>query len=318
MARRDLPRWMHLKHGRYYFVRENKWHPLSRDLHDALIEYARIISASEKGKIDSLIDRALADMKLTVAAKTYQNYASCARRVKEAFAEFEPSQVKPVHVARFLDDNKATPSMANLLRSFMKGAFDRAVRWGEADSNPVREIKNFKTAKRDRYITPDEYKSIRQHASPTLQSLMDVAYITGQRIGDVMAIRYADITDAGVFVKQQKTGNKVLISMTPDLAASIEQARALHQSVKGMTLFHRRNGKPLSYQTIYGHWRKACDAAKVDNAHFHDIRAATATDAKRAGQDSKTLLGHTTESSHNRYLRSKETPVAKPVRARKS
>lgn len=315
---RTLPRWMHLKHGRYYFVRDNKWHPLSRDLHDSLVEYARIVSAGEKGKIDDLIDRALADMQKTVAASTFKNYSACARRVKETFAEFDPPQVRPTHIARFLDDNKDTPSMANLLRSFLKGTFDRAVRWGEVDSNPVREIKNFRTAKRDRYITPDEYKSIRDNASPVLQCLMDVAYITGQRIGDVMAIRYADISDDGVFVRQQKTGNKVLITMTPDLAAAIEQARAIHQSVKGLTLFHKRNGKPLSYQTIYGHWRKACSAAKVENAHFHDIRAATATDAKRAGQDSKTLLGHTTESSHNRYLRSKETPVAKPVMARKS
>jgi integrase len=87
--------------------------------------------------------------------------------------------------------------------------------------------------------------------------------------------------------------------------------------VRGLTLFHKRDGSPLSYTTMYGHWRKACQAAGVEGANFHDIRAAAATDARAAGGDSQTLLGHTTESSHRRYLRSKVVPVAQPLPARK-
>ena len=102
------------------------------------------------------------------------------------------------------------------------------------------------------------------------------------------------------------------------LAEVIATAKTLHQSVKGFTLFHKRDGKPIPYGTLYHQWSNACRGAKVEDAHFHDIRAAAATDAKAQGLDSKTLLGHTTESSHNRYLRSKETKVATPNRARKS
>lgn len=315
---RTLPRWMHLKHGRYYLVRGNKWTPLARDLHDALVEYARLVAGPNGGALADLVRRALADMKLTVAPSTFKHYTICANRVLEAFEEFAPEQIKPHHVARFLDDNKGTPSMANLLRSFLKGMFARAVRWGVVEANPVRDIGQFKTKKRDRYITAGEYQAIREAATPTLKCLMDIAYITGQRMGDVMKLRYSDITEAGVYVKQQKTGARILISMTPDLDAAIQQARAIHQSVKGLTLLHKRDGTPLAYGTIYHQWRAACAAAGVEDAHFHDIRAASATDAKAQGLDSKTLLGHTTESSHNRYLRSKATPVATPVPRRKS
>lgn len=315
---RTLPRWLHIKHGRYYFVRNNKWQPLSRDLHDALVEYARLITAPDRGELPDLVARALADMKKTVAASTFKNYSTCSRRVLDAFAEFSPQQIRPHHVACFLDDNKATPSMANLLRSFLKGMFARAVRWGIVEANPVRDIEQFKTNKRDRYITADEFHRICERATPTLRCLMDLAYITGQRMGDVMKIRYCDITDAGVFVKQQKTGQRVLIAMTADLDAAIKQAKVIHRSVKGLTLLHKRDGSPLAYGTIYHQWVKACQEAKVEDANFHDIRAAAATDAKAQGLDSKTLLGHTTESSHNRYLRSKATPVATPVPVRKS
>lgn len=315
---RALPRWMHQKHGAYYLVRANKWHRLASNLHDALVEYARLTAGPEKGAFGKLIADVLADMKLTVAPSTFKNYTTCSRRVLEAFEEFTPQQVKPYHVARFLDDNKATPSMANLLHSFLRGAFKRAVRWGVVEADPTRDIEQFKTEKRDRYITAEEYKRIRENATPTLACLMDIAYITGQRMGDCRHIKYADISEAGVFVKQQKTKARILIAMTPDLAEVIAKARTLHQSVKGLTLFHRRDGSPIPYGTLYHQWSNACRDAKVEDAHFHDIRAAAATDAKAQGLDSKTLLGHTTESSHNRYLRSKETKVATPNRARKS
>lgn len=311
-------RWLHFKHGRYYLVRENKWHPLARKLQDALVEYARLTAGPDAGALADLVERTLLDMKLTVAPSTLKNYQSSAKRVLEAFAEFSPQQIKPQHIASFLDDNKATPSMANLMHSFLSGMFTRGVRWGIVEANPVRDIKKFKTEGRDRLITDDEFKRIRENATPTLQCLMDIAYITGQRIGDVMKIGYADISDAGIYVKQQKTKTRRRIKMSPDLAAAIARAREIHQSVKGLTLFHKRDGSPLAYGTVHHHWLKACAAAGVEDANFHDIRAGTATDADDAGMDSKGLLGHETESSHRRYLRSKQVKVVNPVPMRKT
>lgn len=314
---RVLPRWMHFKHGRYYLVRSNKWQPLARNLHDALVEYARLTAQSGGGEFQDLIDRALADMKKVVGQSTFKNYMTCSRRVVEAFAEFSPSQIKPKHIAQFLDDNRETPSMANLLRAFLRGVFVRAVRWGIVEIDPTRDIKPFKTGKRTRYITEDEFARIRQYASPTLRCLMEIAYLTGQRIGDVLGIRRENISDAGLYVEQEKTGARVLIRMTADLEAAIRGAGQLHDCVQALTLFHKPDGSPLAYSTIYGQWRRACAAAGVEDANFHDLRAAAATDAKAQGLDSRALLGHTTESSHNRYLRSKIVPEVQPIPARR-
>lgn len=314
---RLLPRWLHLKHGGYYYVRDNRWRLLSRDYGAALAEYARIVGRPGSG-VGKLVDRALADMRPGIATSTYAVYSICAERVTEAFAEFAPPQIRPVHVAQFLDDAKATPSMANTLRAFLLNVFNRAVRWGIIESNPARDIKPFPVRRhRDRYITAAEQAAIRAAATPTLQCLIDVAYLTGQRISDVLAMRLADIAPEGVFVRQRKTGARVLIEMTADLADAITRAKSLHGSVRGLTLFHKRDGSPLAYKTIYGHWRAACAAAGVADARFHDLRAAAATDAKAAGQDSRALLGHTTESAHAGYLRSREIVHARPVRARK-
>lgn len=314
---RTLPKWMHEKHGAFYLVRRNTWVPLGRNLHNALVEYARLTAGVDKAALPELVGRCLADMKLTVAASTYKSYQIAAKRFEEAFAEFAPQQIKPHHLATFMDDNKHQPTMANLYHAFMGGLFSRACRWGVIEVNPLREVKKFKTEARDRLLTNVEWFAIRQHASPTLQCMMDISYITGQRIGDVMKIKYSDISDEGVFFKQKKTKTRLLVAMTHDLRVAVQAARELNQSVKGMTLFHKRDGAPLAYTTIYGHWRRACESAGVEDAHFHDIRADAATEANRAGRDSKALLGHASEQTHKRYLRSKEVPVATPNPARK-
>lgn len=319
MAKRALPRWMHEKHGAFYLVRYNKWHRLGKDLHAALVEYARLTAGPNKAELSKLVTDTLADLKADgLAESTLKNYGIAAKKILDAFVEFTPQQVKPHHVAVFLDSMKAKPSAANHCHALLRNMFKRGVRWGIVETDPTRDIEQFKTGARDRYITEAEYARIHQNATPTLQCLMDIAYITGQRIGDCRHIRYEDISEAGIFVKQKKTKAKVLISMTPDLQEVVNRAKGLHTSVRGLTLFHTRKGTPIPYATLYHQWQTACKAAGVENANFHDIRAAAATDAKAAGQDSKTLLGHTTESSHNRYLRSKATPVATPNKRRKA
>lgn len=314
---------MHEKHNAYYLVRNNKWHRLAGNLHDALIEYARLTSGPDGAALGKLVADVLDDLKLTVADSTFKNYLSCSQRVMEQFIEFTPEQIKPSHVARFLDDYKRTPSMANLLHAFLRNMFKRAVRWGVIEADPSRDIEKFKTDGRDRLITDEEWKAIKKKASPVLSALMDLAYITGQRIGDVIGIRHVDISKEGVFIKQKKTKARRLIQMTQDLEAAIGIAGGLYPGVKSQMLFHKPDGEPLSYTTIYGHWRRACHAAGIEavgkkGVHFHDIRAGTATEADEAGADGRGLLGHTTESSHNRYLRSKKVKKVAPIPARKS
>lgn len=309
---------MHEKHGAYYIVRNNKWTRLASDLKEALIEYANAISAPSLGVFAELTEKVLSEVKKTRTESTYQHYKICKNRADKAFQEFEPRQIKAIHVIRFLDDYKDTPSMANTMRAFMKVVFKRGVELEYVDESPMRDVAKHETKSRSRYLTETEFNQIKEKASPVLSVLMDIAYMTGQRVGDCLKIRYADISSQGIFFCQQKTGNKVMIAMTPDLEDAIKRAKNLHKSVKGLTLFHRPDGSLIPYRTINGQWVAACKEAGVTDARFHDIRAAAATDAKMNGLDSKTLLGHSSELVHNKYLRSKEVPVAMPNAPRKA
>jgi integrase len=319
MKHTRLPPSLHYKHGRYYYVKANRWTPLSRDYHDALIQYAGIVKPGGGG-IGELLDRFIVEVKPAIRPNTLKSYLQAIEKLKKALVEFAPNQLKPVHVAQLLDHYRATPGVANVMRNVLKQAFTKAILWGLAETNPAQFVPPLKTGKRGRYLTHAEYQAIRASATPTLQSIIDVLYLTGQRIGDVLKLRHSDIDADGIFFRQEKTGNRLRIAMSDDLRAALSAARALHVhgAVKGLTLFHNRQGRPLSYQTVRTLWSRAVKSAGVHDAHLHDLRAKAGTDAKAQGLDSKTLLGHTSESAHSRYLRSKEIPVAQPVKIRKS
>lgn len=302
---------MHENHGAYYYVYRNKWTFLSRDFSDALRLYAGLV-APKTGGMPALLDRYLAQA--NVAPKTMKTYTVCATRLKVAFEEFQPADVKPQHLYEYFAAKNVTQGMSGQFRSVMIGAMKLAVKEGLVERNLMREVETFSSGKRDRYITDGEYLAIWDNASPTMRAIMDVCYLTGQRIGDVLSIRYADLKESGIAFKQQKTGTELIVEWSPDLEAAVATARALHQSVKGMTLFHTRRGSKFSYSTIHTLWLRAVERSGIENAHIHDIRAKSATDAKKQGVDSMALLGHKSESVHQRYLRNKDVPIVQGIK----
>lgn len=312
---RNYPKRFHEKHGAFYYVFQNKWQPLGNDYADALRKYAALINPKRPGSVPDYIDRGLARIK--IAANTRKAYTLAAGKLKVAFEEFDPEDFRPTHFYQWIAAKKITPSMAQLFRSVMVSAMQLAVEEGRIDLNPMKSVRNWHGRTRDRYVSNEEFLLIQKNAHPVLQAIMSISLQTGQRIGDVLKITYADLTDEGVYVAQQKSQGKTkrIIAWTPDLREAVNVAKALHKSVKGMTLFSSRQGKPLAAQTVRDWWVKAVTKAGMDyhDTHMHDIRAKTGTDARKQGLDSKNLLGHSTDSAHERYQRSKEIPVVQPL-----
>jgi integrase len=270
------------------------------------------------GGLDELIDTTLQESAKECAANTMKAYKVAARVIKKAFAEFRPAQVRGPHIAQFLDAHRDTPNQANQCRTVLKLAFNRAVLLGQADANPVISIPPFKTKTRERYISQSEFRAIKAQASPQLAVCMELCYLTGQRIGDVLKIKRTDMDEDGIYIKQQKTKTPLRIRWSTELRAAVESAKALSGKVRGFNLLAGGKGQPFLYDTINDHWVAACAAACVKDANLHDLRAAAGTDANAACQDSKGLLGHKSESSHQRYMRGKIVPLVEPVHRKTS
>lgn len=306
---RHLPSCMYFRHGAYYLVRRGKWSRLGDDLASALAEYGRLYD-KPAGGIDDLIDWIIVESeRKQLAASTLEQYRVAAKKIKAAFSEFSPEQVRPWHVGQFMDHYRATPNMANRTRTIMKMAFDHAVYIGACQTNPVSSIGRLKEKKRDRYLSDEEYRLIAINASQVMRAIMNMAYLTAQRISDVIAIRLGDISKDGVIFRQQKTKARLLVNMNPDIQNVIEQAIALHGDATRIYLFGQRNGKARSYRGVRDQFARAAANAGINGATLHDIRAKSLTDAKKQGLNAQQLAGHTTEAQTVRYIRSRETVV---------
>jgi integrase len=306
---------MYFKHGRFWYVKRGTWHDLGTVRRDAFTEYERLTSDSKQGTMPALIDRAYAAHIVGKAQGTAVAYATCRDRLKKVFAQFEPHEVKPKHVAQLRLADAKTPNQANRNQSFLKIVFDFALEQGIVDVNPVAGARRLKQGKRDRYITDAEFLAIRPHAVPRMQCLMDICFFTGQRIGDVLRIRYDDLQPEGLSFKQQKTGARLVVRWSPGLTAAIAMAKALDSAGRvvsidrGWLFKGRTAAKPLTYKSAQRDWNQACAAAGVEDAHLHDLRAKGATDVKRQGGDATALLGHSSAKQTEVYIRAREIPV---------
>ena len=315
---RSLPPCLYLKSGRYWYVKRNKWHDFGTDHYEALKRYAEAHRPKAADGMAKLLDDWLEHASDTVKASTLTHYRSAVEsKIKPAFIEFSPAQVEAPDVAAFLYHHRAHPNMANRMRTILKMAFDLAIRQGIARTNPVIATQRNKEAKRTRYLTDAEWSAIRDAADDTLKSIMDMSFLTAQRIGDVLKLRLADI-QAGdrLYVKQEKTGKELLIEISTELRECIDNAKA-KGSVRSLYLFSQANGKPWAYWTIRDKWRAATEAAGVKDARLHDNRSKSITEANRQGLDAKMLAGHASQRQTDSYIRDRELDVAKPPSFRK-
>jgi integrase len=211
---KHLPPCVYIKHGAYYYVKAGRWHPLGRDLREALLTYARLASAQSSG-MAKLIEDAYPVICEGLADSTKRQYRIAADKLKPVLIEFAPEQVTPRDVAAIRQHFSDHPAMANRILSFLRSVFNFALDRGMVESNPCIGVKRNKEKARDRYLTDAEYLAIRNASPADLQPIIDMAYLTGQRIGDVLAIRLSDITPEGIEFRTQKTHTRLLVQMTP-------------------------------------------------------------------------------------------------------
>lgn len=314
-SNRHLPPRVYEKNGAFYYVHQNKWTRLAADLPTALLEYGNIISTpgeSHNEGMPQLIDRVLAHITPSLAKNTVDQYRITARAAKTALADFSPQQVMPRHIAGIKNSMADTPAMANRVISFLSTVFKHAVDWQIVDSNPCMGVMRFKEKARDVYLTDDEFIAIRAaaHNHKALPYIMDICYLTSQRIGDVLQIKPTDITEDGIHFRQEKTNQALLIQTDEALKELIAEILTVFPPIAGYSLFYPdENARTSSrgryiYSSIRDAWQRAREAAGItQDRTIHDIRAKAITDADASGMNATKLAGHSSARMTERYLR---------------
>lgn len=318
----NLPPRMHKKGNAYYYVttgKPRKWLPLGNDYSEAKKKWAEYDCENDEtgapGTFSFLVKRYLEDVAPTKAEKTFKEYTRQGKRLNDIFGKMRLSSIRPMHVAQYLD-NHPHKVAANREIALMSTMYSFAMRWGLCDYNPCRGVKKHGEKPRNRYITNDEFIAVRDIAPEVIKSMMDIAYLTGMRESDLLNIKISDIKDDGLYVTQGKTGKRQIFEMTEGLSLAIANARKIDRNVSSIYLLPNLSGRKYTTSGFQSIWHRLIKRSGVNDFHFHDIRAKSATDAKRDGLDYQQLLGHSSREMSDRYVKSKTVEVVVPLKNR--
>jgi integrase len=149
-------------------------------------------------------------------------------------------------------------------------------------------------------------------------ALFDLGIDSKLRACDLVKLRVRDVCHgdrvAGrATILQQKTQRPVQPASKRNRLL-LDRARALQTRIASLYVFCDRGGVPLKKKTLWRRWVRACKAAGVVDAHFHDLRAAGATEMDRRGGDAQKFLGHRTRQTTEVYLRDRRLNVVTPLK----
>lgn len=225
---KHLPERVYQKHNAFYYVdKNNKWHKLGKTLPEAMIKWVEFMEHPEIiMTMDQLFDRYLKEIAPKKAKKTFYENTRYINNLRNVFGHLNATQITPIDVYRYLDiRGKNALVAANREKSLLSHIFSTAIRWGVVTVNPCRDVSTHRERPRDRYIEDWEFTAVNQLASPLLACLINFAYLTALRRGDILSIKLSDMTDEGIKIKTNNTGKKLLIIWTNDLRKVVNNTK---------------------------------------------------------------------------------------------
>lgn len=180
-------------------------------------------------------------------------------------------------------------------------------------------------AERVRELLPDEQARLFSALPDNLKPMVEFALLSGQRKGEIVTLRWADVDLIGARAKVwAKGGVYHHLPLSPRMVAIIKAQPKVCPQVFTYVCTRRapdrkdRPGRrvgeryPFSKQGWNRQWRAALKAAGIEDYRFHDNRHTAATrNLRRSGnlKGVQALLGHKSIETTARYAHALESDV---------
>lgn len=240
----------------------------------------------------------------------YQRLISGA--IVPALGRFGIREVARADVIRLHTSLKATPRKAN----FALAVLSKLMSWCEVEglrdpnSNPCRQIKKYREASRQRFLSDDELDRLggvlkdltdQQAESPYVIAAIRLLLLTGARLGEILTLewRYIDLQRGLISLPESKTGQKAVFLNE----AAVELLRVLRRVPDNphVIVGARPGGRLINLQKP---WRRIRKLASIDDVRIHDLRHSFASIAAAHGASLQLigrLLGHASTQTTQRY-----------------
>jgi len=193
-----------------------------------------------------------------------------------------PAKMQRKDVIRLRDANADKAYFANYSLRVLRVLMEHCVDLGWRDTNPARGVPELKTVKKEREPWPQELLEAYRDRCPigTRERLvMELCVGTGQRIGDVLEMRWSDIQDGAFFVRQSKTKKELWVPILDELQAALDAAS--RHSV--FILTNEWGTNRWSYRGVSAAVRKVRDQIGALDYDIHSWRYNAACELVEAG-----------------------------------
>lgn len=238
-----------------------------------------------------------------LALNTRKNYLRQLGQIKRRLGSIPLDGITRKVLVEYLETEPGTPALRRVARNVWLNIFSLATARGAAKENPATGLVLAGGRRRTELWMPEDIAAWlafcdRDPGGGRWRMMFMLLLHTGQRIGDVLAMTWADYD--GEYIKviaQQKTGAKLDVYCHHALKAEIETWRKT-QRVMGATILTRYDGKPLSYNRVRN---RATEILKeIDRRHLQlrDLRRTAATKLAEAGctiPEIAAITGHSIE-----------------------
>lgn len=257
--------------------------------------------------VDWVLDQYSAECLHRLAPRTRKDYVAHIKILRQHFGPRVAAELVPRDFRDFMDVKRGRIHR-NRSIAVLSAAFTYAVRrLYVLDRNVLRDVARHESSPRTRYVTDAEYESFKAFVSLRIKLAMDLALLTGQRQGDILSLRWDQIQDMAIVVRQGKTGKRLAIAITPAVEAVLDKCWQLAN--RGEYVIGNKAGAMYTSEGFRAGWQRFMRRwVKLGNTRFtfHDLRAKSASDSATI-DDAYQRLGHTsiamTRRAYDRGIR---------------
>jgi integrase len=272
---------------------EQKFHELAAVRHQA--------PEAPTARVADVIEAFLAWTKVHRSPETNRNYVWYGQLFAEHSGLLPASELKPIHVTRWVDERKWKGTTERNARRSVYRAFSWAAEEGVLPRNPLHGMKCPGAAVRQRIMTPAEFRTLVKHSRHDFKRFLFALQQTGARPKEVRTLTWGQVRGDRWVLAQHKTAHKVGKARVIYLTAPMKKLMAvLTRSKKSNDahVFLNGRGKPWSDTAVkqrVQRLKRNENLKLADDVSLYLLRHAFGTNAVLNGIDVATvatLMGH--------------------------
>ena len=305
MTKKDLPKHVYGKPGGAVYFQRRGFKTVRFESQPGTAEFAAEYAMILRGRSPAPTGKTLRDLAISYQLssrfterkpRTREDYSRILDYIKDKLGHLPADRMQRKDVIRAQQSNKDSVRFANYIVQVLRVMFEHAIDIGWISDNPAKGVRLIKSEAEPRLPWPqdkiDAFRAEVEHGTRH-RLIFELLLGTGQRIGDVLKMRWNDIEAGGVNVRQGKTGAALWVPLTADLRTTLDATPKA-----GLTICAQPNGKPTSYDGAWGMMMVMRRRIGAEAYDIHGLRHTAAHELASMGCSDELIMSVTGHSSH--------------------